>query len=378
MLFIGEMFTATAMAYFEHEIARAVVLALFIPLIISSGGNSGSQASTLVVRALSLGELGLRDWWRVAGREVVSGLALGAILGLIGFVRISLWQAAFHLYGDKWFLLAVTVATSLIGVVMWGSLAGSMLPLLLKGVGLRSGRRVGAAGRHAGRRERHRHLLRRREHDPAWLTRTRLARAVPIWKKVGPTWPEIPSRNVRKGLEEEFFAKREATLVAKLRQTLEKGAPAGDPEAAHRHPGRLHHRHAGELHVDRDTLAAFALYPLVEVAWADGKVDERRAQGVSRSSRRAWHRRRFAGHETLRQFPEGSVPREEARKAWFAWAEQLNAGVRRRAPRAARMVCSSARARSPRRAAASWAWDAASPPTSRRCSTRSGPVFATD
>jgi len=135
MLFIGEMFTATAMAYFEHEIARAVVLALFIPLIISSGGNSGSQASTLVVRALSLGELGLRDWWRVAGREILSGLALGAILGLIGFVRISLWQAAFHLYGDQWFLLAVTVATSLIGVVMWGSLAGSMLPLLLKGAG---------------------------------------------------------------------------------------------------------------------------------------------------------------------------------------------------------------------------------------------------
>jgi len=135
MLFIGEMFTATAMAYFEHEIARAVVLALFIPLIISSGGNSGSQASTLVVRALSLGELGLRDWWRVVGREVVSGLALGAILGLIGFVRISLWQAAFHLYGDEWFLLALTVATSLIGVVTWGSLAGSMLPLLLKGVG---------------------------------------------------------------------------------------------------------------------------------------------------------------------------------------------------------------------------------------------------
>jgi magnesium transporter len=135
MLFIGEMFTATAMAYFEHEIARAVVLALFIPLIISSGGNSGSQASTLVVRALSLGELGLRDWWRVVGREVVSGLALGAILGLIGFVRISVWQAAFHLYGDQWFLLALTVSASLIGVVTWGSLAGSMLPLLLRGVG---------------------------------------------------------------------------------------------------------------------------------------------------------------------------------------------------------------------------------------------------
>jgi magnesium transporter len=135
MLFIGEMFTATAMAYFEHEIARAVVLALFIPLIISSGGNSGSQASTLVVRALSLGELGLRDWWRVAGREILSGLALGAILGLIGFVRILLWQAAFQLYGDHWFLLGLTVAVSLIGVVTFGSLAGSMLPLLLKRVG---------------------------------------------------------------------------------------------------------------------------------------------------------------------------------------------------------------------------------------------------
>lgn len=135
MLFLGEMFTATAMAYFEHEIARAVVLALFIPLIISSGGNAGSQASTLVVRALSLGELGVRDWWRVAGREILSGLALGAVLGLIGFVRISVWQAAFQLYGADWFPLALTVAASLVGVVAWGSLAGSMLPLLLKGLG---------------------------------------------------------------------------------------------------------------------------------------------------------------------------------------------------------------------------------------------------
>ncbi|HWP66582.1 MAG TPA: magnesium transporter [Candidatus Limnocylindria bacterium] len=135
MLFLGEMFTATAMAYFEHEIARAVVLALFIPLIISSGGNAGSQASTLVVRALSLGELGVRDWWRVAGREILSGLALGAVLGLIGFVRISVWQAAFQLYGAEWFPLALTVAASLVGVVAWGSLAGSMLPLLLKGLG---------------------------------------------------------------------------------------------------------------------------------------------------------------------------------------------------------------------------------------------------
>jgi magnesium transporter len=136
VLFVGELLTATAMTYFEHEIARAVFLAVFIPLIISSGGNSGSQASTLVVRALSLGELGLRDWWRVAGREIVSGLSLGAILGLLGFARVLLWQATFGTYGGHSLALALTVAGSLVGVVTFGSLAGAMLPLLLKRVGV--------------------------------------------------------------------------------------------------------------------------------------------------------------------------------------------------------------------------------------------------
>ena len=132
LLFVGELFTATAMTYFEREIAQAVFLAVCIPLIISSGGNSGSQASTLVVRALSLGELGLRDWWRVAGREITSGVALGALLGTIGFARVLVWQGIFGSYGDQSLLLAFTVAASLIGVVTWGSLAGSMLPLVLK------------------------------------------------------------------------------------------------------------------------------------------------------------------------------------------------------------------------------------------------------
>src|SRR3989441_9951655 len=134
-LFIGEMLTATAMGRFEGEIARAVVLALFVPLIISSGGNSGSQASTLVVRALALGELRLRDWWRVMRRELAAGLALGSILASIGFLRILLWQGLFHPYGEHYLLVALTVASSLIGVVTWGTLAGSMLPLLLRRLG---------------------------------------------------------------------------------------------------------------------------------------------------------------------------------------------------------------------------------------------------
>ena len=134
-LFIGEMLTATAMAYFEHEIARAVVLALFVPLIISSGGNSGSQASTLVVRAMALGQLRLRDWWRVVRRELAAGVALGTTLAAIGFVRIELWESLFHLYGDHHLLIAITVSASLIRVVMFGTLAGSMLPLVLRRLG---------------------------------------------------------------------------------------------------------------------------------------------------------------------------------------------------------------------------------------------------
>jgi magnesium transporter len=134
-LFIGEMLTATAMGRFEGEIARAVVLALFVPLIISSGGNSGSQASTLVVRALALGEVRLRDWWRVVRRELAAGLALGSILATIGFIRILLWQELFHTYGEHSMLVALTVASSLVGVVTWGTLAGSMLPLFLRKLG---------------------------------------------------------------------------------------------------------------------------------------------------------------------------------------------------------------------------------------------------
>lgn len=135
LLFIGEMFTASAMAIFEEEIARAVVLALFVPLIISSGGNSGSQASTLVVRAMALGEVTLNDWFKVMRRELLTGLLLGIILGTIGFLRISIFQEATHLYGEHWLSVALTVFFSLIGVVMWGTLIGSMLPFILRRLG---------------------------------------------------------------------------------------------------------------------------------------------------------------------------------------------------------------------------------------------------
>ena len=134
-LFVSETLTATAMGYYEHEIARAVVLALFIPLIISSGGNSGSQASTLVVRAMALGEVRLRDWWRVIRREFAAGLALGSILGMIGLLRILLWPTRATLYGEHYVLIALTVACSLLGVVLWGTLSGSMLPLILRRLG---------------------------------------------------------------------------------------------------------------------------------------------------------------------------------------------------------------------------------------------------
>ncbi|HEY2774860.1 MAG TPA: magnesium transporter [Candidatus Binatia bacterium] len=135
VLFIGEMLTATAMGHFEGEISKAVVLALFVPLIISSGGNSGSQASTIIIRAMALGEFRLGDWWKIASREVLSGLALGAILGSIGFVRIALWSAFSDIYGPHWVLVALTVAFSLVGVVLWGTISGSMLPLILRRLG---------------------------------------------------------------------------------------------------------------------------------------------------------------------------------------------------------------------------------------------------
>jgi magnesium transporter len=134
-LFLGEMLTATAMGVFEAEIAKAVVLALFVPLIISSGGNSGSQASTLVIRALALGEVTLRDWWAIMRREIMAGLALGGILGSIGFLRITLWSAFSPIYGEHWLLVAITVAVALIGIVLWGTLIGSLLPLLLRRLG---------------------------------------------------------------------------------------------------------------------------------------------------------------------------------------------------------------------------------------------------
>lgn len=136
ILFFGELLTASAMAYFEEEIARAVVLALFIPLIISSGGNSGSQASTLVIQAMAVGELTIKDWWRVLRREITSGLLLGTVLGIIGFLRIYVYHLIFpNLYGDHWVLLGLTISFTLLGIVLWGTVTGSMLPILLKRLG---------------------------------------------------------------------------------------------------------------------------------------------------------------------------------------------------------------------------------------------------
>jgi magnesium transporter len=137
ILFLGEMLTATAMQGYNSEIERAAILAMFLPLIISSGGNSGSQATTLVIRAMALGELRLRDWWRVVRKELMSGLSLGLVLGGIGFLRISLWQYL-HIfnYGEYHWLIATTVGLALVGVVLWGCVAGSMLPFLLRRFGL--------------------------------------------------------------------------------------------------------------------------------------------------------------------------------------------------------------------------------------------------
>src|SRR6266850_1763972 len=136
ILFLSEMLTTTAMGFFQHEIEKAVVLSLFLPLIISSGGNSGSQATTLIIRAMAISEVTLRDWWRVMRREAFSGLALGGILGTLGFVRISLWALFSNVYGPHWPLIGLTIFFALIGVVMWGTLAGSMLPFILRRFGL--------------------------------------------------------------------------------------------------------------------------------------------------------------------------------------------------------------------------------------------------
>jgi magnesium transporter len=133
VLFMSEMLTATAMGYYEKEIAKAVVLALFVPLIISSGGNAGSQATTLVIRAMALGEVELSDIWKVAGREFITGVVLGCILGIVGLMRITLWQT-FHItdYGPHYMLVALTIFCSLIGVVCWGTVAGATLPFILR------------------------------------------------------------------------------------------------------------------------------------------------------------------------------------------------------------------------------------------------------
>ncbi len=141
VLFLSEMLTATAMAYFSDELSKALVLSIFVPLIMSSGGNSGSQASTLIIQAMAVGEVAISDWWRVMRREIFSGLTLGTILGVIGFIRIIIWhQLMSHgvitdLYGPHWILIAFTISFSLIGVVLWGTLTGSMLPIVLKKLG---------------------------------------------------------------------------------------------------------------------------------------------------------------------------------------------------------------------------------------------------
>jgi len=136
VIFVGQLLTTTAMSLFEGELARAVVLALFIPLVISSGGNSGSQASTLVIRAMAMQEVRLRDWWRVLRRELAAGLLLGLVLGAIGLLRVVLWPQRAAQFGEHFFLIGVTVAVSLVWIVMWGAIAGSMLPFVLRRLGL--------------------------------------------------------------------------------------------------------------------------------------------------------------------------------------------------------------------------------------------------
>jgi magnesium transporter len=124
------------MGYFQDEIAKAIVLALFVPLIISSGGNSGSQASTLIIQAMAVGEITIQDWWRVLRREITSGMLLGSVLGIIGFIRVGVWHSIFpNIYGEHWMMIGCTVGFSLIGVVLWGTLSGSMLPIFLKRLG---------------------------------------------------------------------------------------------------------------------------------------------------------------------------------------------------------------------------------------------------
>lgn len=136
ILFLGEMLTATALGFFEDEISKAVVLALFLPLIISSGGNAGGQATTLIIRAMALGEVKLQDWWKVIRREIASGLFLGIVLGIIGFARIAIWSQFTNIYGEHWVLIGITIFFSLIGVVLWGTISGATFPLLLRALGV--------------------------------------------------------------------------------------------------------------------------------------------------------------------------------------------------------------------------------------------------
>ncbi|MNT26439.1 Magnesium transporter MgtE [compost metagenome] len=135
VLFFGQLLTATVIEHFEHQLASAIMLFALMPLIISSGGNSGSQASTLIIQAMALGEVTLGDWWRVMKRELVSGFLLGLILGILGFIRIMTWQGFSHAYGEHWVLVGLVVSFSLVGVVLWGSLMGSMLPFILRKLG---------------------------------------------------------------------------------------------------------------------------------------------------------------------------------------------------------------------------------------------------
>ena len=130
------MFTTSAMVHFEDTLQKATVLSLFVPLIISSGGNSGSQASTLIIRALALGEIRLKDWWRILGKEIIAGLVLGAFLGLVGMARIYFWPTAQESFGPNYALVGITVASSVVMCVLWGTVVGSMLPFVLKKTGV--------------------------------------------------------------------------------------------------------------------------------------------------------------------------------------------------------------------------------------------------
>ena len=135
VIFLGEMLTASVTGFFEGELHKVTMLVTFMPLILSTGGNSGSQAATLIIRAMSVGEFGLRDWFRIMKREILAGLALGLIFGILGLLRVTVWHVLFNLYGIHWLLIMVTIGISLIGVVLWGTLIGSMMPFVMRSLG---------------------------------------------------------------------------------------------------------------------------------------------------------------------------------------------------------------------------------------------------